>query len=84
MVVVDLDAYETEAPRRLVIEDFPVLILNGLHGGNLYHRAPRSRPSRNPGRERLAMSVQTNETKYSCPTAIGRVGYVSGTDRSFR
>jgi hypothetical protein len=53
MVVVDLDAYETEAPRRLVIEDFPVLILNGLHGGNLYHRASRSRPSRNPGRERL-------------------------------
>ena len=44
MVVVDLDAYETKAPRRLVIEDFPVLILNGLHGGNLYHRAPARGP----------------------------------------
>ncbi len=33
-------AYEdlgTEAVRRLVVEDFPVVVVNDLHGGDLYH-----------------------------------------------
>jgi fumarate hydratase subunit beta len=32
-------AYEdlgTEAVRRLVVEDFPVIVVNDLHGGDLY------------------------------------------------
>lgn len=44
-------AYEdlgTEAIRRLVVEDFPVVVVNDLHGGDLY-REGRERWRRTPG-----------------------------------
>lgn len=44
-------AYEdlgTEAIRRLVVEDFPVVVVNDLHGGDLY-REGRERWRRSPG-----------------------------------
>lgn len=45
-------AYEdlgTEAVRRLVVEDFPVVVVNDLHGGDLY-REGRERWRRTPSR----------------------------------
>jgi fumarate hydratase subunit beta len=53
-------AYEdlgTEAIRRLVVEDFPVVVVNDLHGGDLY----REGRERWRGRARKGESQRTPE-----------------------
>ena len=81
-MVADLDADGAAAVRRLVVEYFPVAVVNDLHGGNL-HREGRER-WRSETLNGESMSVETIETEHACLAAIGRMGYVSGPDRPFR
>jgi tartrate dehydratase beta subunit/fumarate hydratase class I family protein len=65
-----------------VVEDFPVVVVYDLNGGNLY-RVGREW-WRSETRKGESMSTETIETDYVCLVAIGRLGYVSGRDRPFR
>ncbi|MBA3950368.1 MAG: hypothetical protein H0X57_00630 [Rubrobacter sp.] len=52
MMIADLDADGAEAVRRLMVEDFPVVVVNGLHGGDLYRE----------GRERWRSEARMGES----------------------
>ncbi len=52
VMIADLDADGAEAVRRLMVEDFPVVVVNGLHGGDLYRE----------GRERWRSEARMGES----------------------
>ena len=81
-MVADLDADGAAAVRRLVVEYFPVAVVNDLHGGNLY-RVGREW-WRSETRKGESVSAETIETQYVCLTAIGGLRYVSVHDTPFR